>query len=52
MENFGSAKTVEDLIKVLSTLPPECEWYGWDDGCIIIVDPITKNELGFIENKE
>lgn len=49
MENLGTAKTVAELIEVLSKLDPDSGWYGWDDGCIIITGKDGSSETGYIE---
>jgi hypothetical protein len=50
MKNFGKAKTVDELIKLLSGLPPFYTWFGLDDESLILVDPTTDTEVGYIEN--
>lgn len=52
MKNLGAAATVGELLEKLKDLDPNLTWYGWDDGSIIIEEPDSLTDYGFIENKE
>lgn len=53
MQSFGRANNVGELIELLKKIPPEHEWFGYDDQSIIIEDRSSgkSKEVGFIKNK-
>ena len=60
MKDFGSFKTIKELAAGINSLIEEKkisgdeEWYGWDDGSLIIQEPdadCTKDsDAGYISN--